>query len=97
MRTIAMLLLGAAVATALSAPPAAADSDDLLAGAIAGAAAGALAGSVFAVPPPQVNVYRPHPVWIVPVPQHPVAGTYHRDGWDEDFEDDPWDDDDWGH
>lgn len=97
MRTIAMLLLGAAVATALSAPPAAADSDDLLAGAFAGAAAGALAGSVFAVPPPQVYVYSPQPVWIVPVPQHPVAGTYHRDGWDEDFEDDPWDDDDWGH
>lgn len=97
MRTIAMLLLGAAVATALSAPPAAADSDDLLAGAIAGAAAGALAGSVFAAPPPQVYVYRPYPVWIVPAPQPPVAGIDHRDGWDEDFEDAPWDDDDWAH
>ncbi len=101
MRTIAMPLLCAAVATVLSVPPAAADSDDLLAGAIAGAAAGvaagALAGSVFAAPPPQVYVYAPIPAWTRPVPQPPVVCNCHRDGWDEDSDEDPRDDDDWGH
>lgn len=101
MRTIATLLLGAAVASALSVSPAAADSDDIIAGAIAGAAAGAWAGSVFAAPPPQVYVYGPYPGWTRPVPQPPPIGIYHpdfhRDGWDEDFDEEPGDDGDWGH